>query len=162
MDALGVGPGDQLEIVEGPRRVRPEAQTHLNNRVSVTLCDRIRRGQGTFDLQDFREQLYAPSLRIDTLVIVRLLTIWFEGGLHDCKDKHRRPGHPTKAGAETCCGSVPETILRLRKGLTASFFVPGRMMNRGLDEFDGDKYDSRGCPDAGTSDSQDWKDDVVE
>ena len=62
LDALGVGPGDQLEIVEGPDGfgLRPRRIDH--SRLG-TLRERIRRGQGTFDLQDFREQSYDPSLR---------------------------------------------------------------------------------------------------
>ena len=62
LDALGVGPGDQLEIVEGPDGfgLRPRRIDH--SRLG-TLRVKIRRGQGTFDLQDFREQSYDPSLR---------------------------------------------------------------------------------------------------
>ncbi len=62
LDALGVGPGDQLEIVEGPDgfALRPRRIDH--SRLG-TLRDKIRRGHGTFDLQDFREQSYDPSLR---------------------------------------------------------------------------------------------------
>ena len=62
LDALGVGPGDQLEIVEGPDgfSLRPRRIDH--SRLG-TLRDKIRRGRGTFDLQDFREQSYDPSLR---------------------------------------------------------------------------------------------------
>ena len=62
LDALGVGPGDQLEIVEGPDgfALRPRRIDH--SRLG-TLRDKIRRGRGTFDLQDFREQSYDPSLR---------------------------------------------------------------------------------------------------
>ena len=62
LDALGVGPGDQLEIVEGPDGFVLKPRRIEQSRLG-TLRDKIRRGQGTFDLQDFREQLYAPSLR---------------------------------------------------------------------------------------------------
>ena len=62
LDALGVGPGDQLEIVEGPDgfALRPRRIDH--SRLG-TLRDKIRRGRGTLDLQDFREQSYDPTLR---------------------------------------------------------------------------------------------------
>ena len=62
LDALGVGPGDHIEIVEGPDGFVLKPRRIEQSRLG-TLCDRIRRGQGTFDLQDFREELYAPSLR---------------------------------------------------------------------------------------------------
>lgn len=62
LDALGVGPGDQLEIIEGsdgfilrPRRIDYSSLG--------TLKDKIRRGHGTFDIKVFREQPYDPSLR---------------------------------------------------------------------------------------------------
>lgn len=62
LDALGVGPGDQLELEEGtggfilrPRRID---YTRLG-----TLRDKIPPGRPPFDLQSFREQGYDPSLR---------------------------------------------------------------------------------------------------
>lgn len=62
LNALGVGPGDQLEIEERPDgfvlRPRRIVYTRLG-----TLCDRVQRGRGTFDLPDFRRQSYDPSLR---------------------------------------------------------------------------------------------------
>ena len=62
LDALGVGPGDQLEIVEGPDGFALKPGRVVHSRLG-TLRDKIRRGHGKFYLQDFREQSYAPSLR---------------------------------------------------------------------------------------------------
>lgn len=62
LDALRVKPGDQLELQEGPdgfvlsaRRIDP---TRL-----APLRGKLRRGQGTFDLDVFREQPHDPALR---------------------------------------------------------------------------------------------------
>ena len=62
LDALGVGPGDQLELEEGadgfvlrPRRID---YSRLG-----TLRSKIPPGHPPFDLQAFREQLYDRSLR---------------------------------------------------------------------------------------------------
>lgn len=62
LDALGVGPGDQLELNEGhegyvlrPRRIDP---TRLG-----TLRDRIRPGQTPLDLDAFRNEPHDPALR---------------------------------------------------------------------------------------------------
>lgn len=62
LDALGVGPGDQLEIVEGPDGFALRFKRIDYSRLG-TLRDKIRRGQGTFDLQELREQSHDPSLR---------------------------------------------------------------------------------------------------
>ncbi len=62
LDALGVGPGDQLEIVEGPDGFALKPRRIDLSRLG-TLRDKIRRGRGTFDLQKFREKSYDPSLR---------------------------------------------------------------------------------------------------
>ncbi len=62
LDALGVGPGDQLELEEGPDGfiLRPR-------RIDLSrlggLRDKIPPGRPPFDLQAFREQPYDPSLR---------------------------------------------------------------------------------------------------
>ncbi len=62
LDALGVGPGDQLELEEGPDGfiLRPR-------RIDLSrlggLRDKIPPGHPPFDLQAFREQPYDPSLR---------------------------------------------------------------------------------------------------
>jgi AbrB family looped-hinge helix DNA binding protein len=62
LDALGVKPGDRLELVETPdgfllrpRRVDPARLAPLR--------DRLRRGQGTFDLETFRRQPHDRALR---------------------------------------------------------------------------------------------------
>ena len=62
LDALGEGPGDQLELEEGvdgfvlrPRRID---YSRLG-----TLRSKIPPEHPPFDLQAFREQLYDPSLR---------------------------------------------------------------------------------------------------
>ena len=62
LDALGVGPGDQLEIVDGPDGFALKPRRINHSRLG-TLHDKIRRGQGTFDLQELREQSHGPSLR---------------------------------------------------------------------------------------------------
>ena len=62
LDVLWVGPGDQLEIVEGPDGFALRARRIDYSRLG-TLHDKIRRGQGTFDLQELREQSLDPSLR---------------------------------------------------------------------------------------------------
>ena len=62
LDALAVGPGDQLEIVEGPNGFGLKPRRINHSRLG-TLRDKIRRGQGTFDLQEIREQSSDPSLR---------------------------------------------------------------------------------------------------
>ena len=60
--ALGVGPGDQLELVEGPqgfllcpRRVDPSRLAPLRGRLP--------RGQGTFDIDAVRDAAHDPTLR---------------------------------------------------------------------------------------------------
>ncbi len=62
LDVLGVGPGDQLELEEGPDGfvLRPR---RIDYSRLGTLRSKIRRGRGTFDLQSFREQAYDPALR---------------------------------------------------------------------------------------------------
>ena len=62
LDALGVGPGDRLELKEGPDGfiLRPK---RIDYSRLGTLHNKIRRGHGMFDLQAFREKAYAPALR---------------------------------------------------------------------------------------------------
>ena len=62
LKALGVGPGDQLELVEGPdgfvlrpRRIDPTRLAPLRSKLS--------REHRPFDLDSFREQSYDPALR---------------------------------------------------------------------------------------------------
>lgn len=62
LDALGVGPGDRLEL-------RKEGDAYLLRplRVNETLLgglrSKLKRGKGTFDLEQTRERAGAPSLR---------------------------------------------------------------------------------------------------
>ena len=62
LDALGVQPGDQLEIEEGPDgfTLRPR---RINPSRLAPLRDKIRPGHPAFDLSSFREQSYDPALR---------------------------------------------------------------------------------------------------
>ena len=62
LDALGVKPGDQLELQEStegfvlrPRRIDPGRLAPLRGK--------LRRGRGTFDLETFRQESHDPTLR---------------------------------------------------------------------------------------------------
>ena len=62
LEALGVGPGDQLELQESPDGflLRPR-------RIDVSLLgglrDKIPPGHSPFDIDKFREEGYDPALR---------------------------------------------------------------------------------------------------
>ena len=62
LDSMGVGPGDRLEISEGPDgyllRPRRIDYTRLG-----TLRDKIPDGHPPFDIRTFRERPYDPALR---------------------------------------------------------------------------------------------------
>ena len=62
LEALGAKPGDRLELAEGPGgyvlRVRAIDPTRL-----APLRGKLRRGQGTFDLEVFRAKPQARALR---------------------------------------------------------------------------------------------------
>jgi AbrB family looped-hinge helix DNA binding protein len=62
LDALGVKPGDRLELAEGRDgfvlRARAVDRTRL-----APLRGKLRRGKGTFDLEAFRGKPYDHSLR---------------------------------------------------------------------------------------------------
>ena len=62
LKALGVQPGDQLELEEGPDGfiLRPR---RINTARLAPLRDKLRRGRGTFDLEVFRDQQHEPTLR---------------------------------------------------------------------------------------------------
>ncbi len=62
LDALGVGPGDRLELQDGPQGflLRPQRIDFANQ---APLRDKIRRDPGPFDLADFRNQPHDPALR---------------------------------------------------------------------------------------------------
>ena len=62
LDALGVQPGDQLEIEQGPGgfTLRPR---RIDPTLLAPLRGKLRPEQTPFDLESFREQPYDPALR---------------------------------------------------------------------------------------------------
>ena len=62
LEAMGVKPGDQLELREGPDGflLRPRRLDPLR---LAPLRGKLRRGRGTFDLDRVREQAHDPTLR---------------------------------------------------------------------------------------------------
>jgi AbrB family looped-hinge helix DNA binding protein len=62
LDALGVGPGDRLELVDSPAGflLRPR---RVDAARLAPLRDRLKRGQGTFDVETFRRQRHDRALR---------------------------------------------------------------------------------------------------
>ena len=60
LDALGVGPGDQLELKEGPDGfiLRPR---RIDYSKLATLRDKIPPGTPPFDIRKFRDEGYDPS-----------------------------------------------------------------------------------------------------
>ena len=62
LDALGVGPGDHLELEEGPGGfiLRPR---RLNPSLLAPLRNKIRPDSGSFDVETLRSRAYHPSLR---------------------------------------------------------------------------------------------------
>ena len=62
LDALGVKPGDQLELIEGPDGyiIRPR---RIDYSRLGTLKDKIPPGRPPFDIQKFREQTNDSALR---------------------------------------------------------------------------------------------------
>ena len=62
LDALGVKPGDQLELTEGPDGyiIRPR---RIDYSRLGTLRDKIPPGHPPFDIQKFREQTHDSALR---------------------------------------------------------------------------------------------------
>lgn len=62
LDTLGLRSGDYLELVESPNGFLLKPR-----RVDLTalapLRDKLRKGQGKFDLAQFREQAHDPALR---------------------------------------------------------------------------------------------------
>ena len=63
LDTLGVGPGDQIEIIEGSDGFILRSPRRIDYSRLGTLREKLKRGHGTFDIQVFREQPYDPSLR---------------------------------------------------------------------------------------------------
>ncbi len=62
LDALGVGPGDQLELTETSDGyiLRPR---RIDYSLLGTLRDKIPPGHPPFDIRDFRRETYDPALR---------------------------------------------------------------------------------------------------
>lgn len=62
LKALGVGPGDRLEIHEGSEGfvLRPR---RIDLSRLAPLRSKLRRGAGRFDLEAFRQQKHDPALR---------------------------------------------------------------------------------------------------
>ena len=62
LDAMGVKPGDQLELTESPDGfiLRPK---RIDYSRLGTLRDKITPGHPPFDIRKFREQSYDPALR---------------------------------------------------------------------------------------------------
>ncbi len=62
LKALGVGPGDQLELAEGPDGFVLRPRRVIRSRLAP-LRDKIPADWPSFDIQAFREHGYDPSLR---------------------------------------------------------------------------------------------------
>ncbi|MDE2927925.1 MAG: AbrB/MazE/SpoVT family DNA-binding domain-containing protein [Acidobacteriota bacterium] len=62
LEVMGVGPGDQLELNEGPDgfTIRPRRVDY--SRLG-TLRNRIPSGHPPFDIESFRNQAYDPAFR---------------------------------------------------------------------------------------------------
>ncbi len=63
LDDLGVGPGDQIEIIEGPDGCILRPPRRIDYSSLGTLRDKIRGDHEPLDIHVFREQGYDPSLR---------------------------------------------------------------------------------------------------
>jgi len=62
LEALGVKPGDRVELHEGPDGFVLRAR-HIDVTRLATLRGKLRRGKGTFDLEAFRAKPHGRSLR---------------------------------------------------------------------------------------------------
>jgi AbrB family looped-hinge helix DNA binding protein len=62
LDALGVQPGDRLELEEGPHGFILRARRIDRSRLAP-LRGKLRRGKGTFDLEAFRNEPRERTLR---------------------------------------------------------------------------------------------------
>lgn len=63
LDALGVGPGDQIEIIERPDGFILRPPRRIDYSSLGSLRDKIPPGHPPLDIESFREQPYDPSLR---------------------------------------------------------------------------------------------------
>ena len=62
LEALGVKPGDRVELEEGPDGFILRARQVDRARLAL-LRGKLRRGQGSFDLESFRDKPHARALR---------------------------------------------------------------------------------------------------
>lgn len=62
LDALGVKPGDRLQLEEGPGGYVLKARQVDRSRLAP-LRGRLRRGKGSFDLETFRDRAHDRALR---------------------------------------------------------------------------------------------------
>ena len=62
LEALGVKPGDRIELEEGPDGFVLRAR-HIDRSRLAPLRGKLRRGIGTFDLEAFRNKPHARALR---------------------------------------------------------------------------------------------------
>lgn len=62
LEALGVKPGDRLELEEGPEGFILRAR-RVDRSLLAPLRGRLRRGAGSFDLEAFRAKRHGRSLR---------------------------------------------------------------------------------------------------
>ena len=63
LNELGVGPGDQIEIIEGPDGFILRPPRRIDYSSLGTLRDKIKDDHEPLDIHVFREQPYDPSLR---------------------------------------------------------------------------------------------------
>ena len=62
LEALGVKPGDRLQLEPGPDGFVLRAR-RVDRSLLAPLRGKLRRGKGTFDLEAFRLKRHGPSLR---------------------------------------------------------------------------------------------------
>lgn len=62
LEALGVKPGDRIELEEGPDGFVLRAR-HVDRARLAPLRGKLRRGEGSFDLEGFRNKPHARTLR---------------------------------------------------------------------------------------------------
>lgn len=60
LDALGVGPGDQIELQEGPNGYTLRPKSRIDYSKLGTLRDKITPGTPPFDIRKFRDEGYDP------------------------------------------------------------------------------------------------------